>query len=127
VSDGGDNKKITWDLTTGKPVDGPAEKTVAASPRSPDGRWIAVAGGKLIHLHRLPDGSEPGEEGWRWWIDPAPWWHTRLARAAEESGEWFAAAFHLSRLLLEKPDDGLLRLRHDLALKKHRAATSSPP
>jgi len=54
--------------------------------------------GKLIHIYRQPDGKEPVQTGWRWWIDPAPWWHAEQAGLAEVRKGWFTAAFHLGRL-----------------------------
>jgi WD40 repeat protein len=113
-----DARTLSWDLTTGKRVDRPAGKTVPGSPRSPDGRLVAVAEGKVIYIQRLQD-KEPEQAGWRWWIDPAPWWHAGLALQAEANKEWFAAAFHLGRLLLDQPNDAELRRRRDTALKNH--------
>jgi WD40 repeat protein/tetratricopeptide (TPR) repeat protein len=46
--------------------------------------------------------------------DPA--WHRELAVKAERDGEWFAAAFHLGRLLQSSPDDPELRGRRARAL-----------
>ncbi len=112
--------KQTWDLATGKSIAGAAEKIVPGSPRSPDGRLFAVAAGKLIHIHRLPDGKEPAQEGWQWWIDPAPWWHAELARLSQVIGEWYAAAFHRGRLAVAAND--LARFGHDPANDAYNAA-----
>jgi eukaryotic-like serine/threonine-protein kinase len=97
-------KRTTWDIATGKEVAGADEKTVTSSPLSPDGHWLAVAEGKLIYLHRLPNDKEPEQTGWQWWIDPAPWWHAGQANLAEGRKEWLAAAFHRGRLALAADD-----------------------
>ena len=45
-------------------------------------------------------------------------YHGAQARQAEEQKQWFAAAFHLGRLLLDQPGDADLQRRRDAALKK---------
>src|SRR5262249_13514413 len=42
-------------------------------------------------------------------------WHRQQAAACEAARRWFAAAFHLQRLLDAQPGDGLLRLRRGRA------------
>jgi WD40 repeat protein len=116
-----DARTSSWDLTTGKRVDGPVGKTVPGSPRSPDGRLVAVAEGKVVYIQRQQD-REPEQAGWRWWIDPAPWWHEGQALRAEADREWFAAAFHLGRVLIYLPNNAELRRRRDAALKNAAAA-----
>jgi WD40 repeat protein len=120
TEDAATSKKTTWDIASGKRVAGPVPNTVAGSPISPDGRFIAAAEGegKRIRIHRLPDGEEPEQTGWRWWIDPAPWWHAEQARQAEDRKDWFAAAFHQGRLAGLEPWDGSRRRKEaDLWVK----------
>lgn len=45
-------------------------------------------------------------------------WHQDSAEAAERAGQWFAAEFHLRRLLDAEPDHGGYRLRHGQALAR---------
>jgi hypothetical protein len=51
------------------------------------------------------------------------------ARLAEQQKQWFAAAFHLGRLLLDQPDDAELKRRRDQALKNHETdeVPKAPP
>jgi hypothetical protein len=42
-------------------------------------------------------------------------WHKKEAADAEKAGKWFAAAFHLSRLIDETPADPSLYARRCLA------------
>jgi hypothetical protein len=55
------------------------------------------------------------------------WFHRYEADAAERVGSWFAAAFHLGKLLERSPDDAELRARHERALANLREAAASPP
>jgi hypothetical protein len=41
----------------------------------------------------------------------ALYWHQQQAAQAEQSNNWFAAAFHLEQLLEDKPDDADLKKR----------------
>jgi hypothetical protein len=45
-----------------------------------------------------------------------PAWHRQEAATSARASEWFAAAFHLNRLIQAEPQDGMLYLRHGLAL-----------
>jgi hypothetical protein len=53
-------------------------------------------------------------------------YHTEQAALAEKEKQWFAAAFHLQRLLLDAPDDASLKRRRDEALRNHAAAVVLP-
>jgi tetratricopeptide (TPR) repeat protein len=44
------------------------------------------------------------------------WWHQQQAAQAEKDGEWFAAAFHLQRLRLDRPEDPSLLQRLGISL-----------
>jgi WD40 repeat protein len=52
-------------------------------------------------------------------------YHNEQARLAEQEKQWFAAAFHLGRLLLDQPDDADLKRRRAQALANH-AAENAP-
>jgi Flp pilus assembly protein TadD len=43
-------------------------------------------------------------------------WHREEAASSERAGQWFAAVFHLNRLLEAEPADALLHLRRGYAL-----------
>jgi hypothetical protein len=55
------------------------------------------------------------------------WFHRYEADAAERDKSWFAAAFHLGKLLERSPDDAELRARHERALANLREAAANPP
>ncbi|HZT82125.1 MAG TPA: hypothetical protein VFA26_18000 [Gemmataceae bacterium] len=57
---------------------------------------------------------------------PAPPNHSEQARLAEQQQQWFAAAFHLGRLLLDEPNNAQWQHRRQQALKKHAAAQPRP-
>ena len=111
-------KQIVWDLATGKPLAGVAEPFFSPSPRSPDGRSFALVEGNVIRLHRLPSGKPDGPAAYRWWIDPDYRWHAEQAQQSQQAGDWFAAAFHLGRLLPSRPWDAGLRARRAYALSR---------
>ena len=48
-------------------------------------------------------------------------YHAAQADLAEKEKQWFAAAFHVGRLLLDEPDNTDLKKRHEEALKNHAA------
>jgi dipeptidyl aminopeptidase/acylaminoacyl peptidase len=102
-------KQITWDLATGQPVaDRPGERWLASSPRSPGGELFAHVEGDVIRLHRLHAGKEAEDGRFRWWIDPDYRWHEAEAQDSWREGDWFAAAFHLERVLQERPSEARL-------------------
>ncbi len=109
-------KQITWDLATGRPVEGAVEPVPPASPRSPDRRLFAETAGDRIRLHCLPAGEEEQPAGFRWWADPDYRWHTAQSQQSLESGDWFGADFHLGRLLPARAWDAELHLRRAHAL-----------
>src|SRR5262249_5682624 len=48
--------------------------------------------------------------------DTLPGWHQTQAAEFEKAGQWFAAAFHLDRLIQAEPQSGNLYLRRGRAL-----------
>jgi WD40 repeat protein len=107
-----------------------AEKTLAWSVET--GRPVSVAGDPLAQLERATHAADGRRLLWsvyvgEYFIQPRPdegqrarlraqarpdtAWHTEEARGAEGGKHWFAAAFHLGRLLRESPGDVDLRCR----------------
>src|SRR5262249_55587093 len=79
--------------------------------------WVRVRTGKtfdeegvLRQLHLadwLQDWKACLEKGSPWEPSPnAERWHPACAREAEGDRDWFAALFHLTRLLQQRPEDG---------------------
>jgi WD40 repeat protein/tRNA A-37 threonylcarbamoyl transferase component Bud32 len=124
-----DQQLLAWSTVTGQRVDpvDPPPKPPAGPARSPDG-----------FLRAEPRGSDLAVTDTRRVIDPTAnhWplpdraerirYHSEQAARAEKEKHWFAAAFHLGRLLLDSPDDADLKRRHELALKNHAAAAPRP-
>jgi hypothetical protein len=55
-------------------------------------------------------------------------YHTWQASLVEDEKQWFAVAFHVSRLLLDAPDDARPKQRREEALRHHAAtAPVGPP
>jgi Flp pilus assembly protein TadD len=48
--------------------------------------------------------------------EPPMTWHLREAASSEEAGQWFAARWHLDRLIAARPEDGALYARRGFAL-----------
>jgi hypothetical protein len=87
---------------------------------SPDGTRLATGSGDgmaRVWDARPVDTCDPWAEDEarrRAW---APDWHAEDAAAAEKAGDWFAADFHLGRLLLLRPGDPALWRRRAEALR----------
>ena len=54
-------------------------------------------------------------------------WHLQEASASERAKQWFAAVFHLDRLVKMQPDSGTLRSRRDRAQAELDRAGRAPP
>lgn len=125
-------KVLAWSSADGKPLaphDPPAPPP-PGSAHSPDGRFSAKPDGLrvvIVDLLRpapavdfwpLPDRSERLR------------YHGEQAALAEKEKHWFAAAFHLRRLLQDQPDEAV-RNRLAAAEVNHQqektAAASRPP
>ena len=94
-----------WDATTGAPVDLPDPADVPVRSKgeaiSPNGRWLAWCGGGTVRILPAPAAS-PVANAVR---DRAELlaWHTDRAEEALAGKAWYAARFHLDRLLAEEP------------------------
>jgi dipeptidyl aminopeptidase/acylaminoacyl peptidase len=121
ASAGVDGTVRVWDAATGQEAltlrGHPGGVTSVAF--SPDGRRIASGGDQSDPTVRVWDGT-PVTPAWleecqdladrRWEV-----WQRREAGDCERQGQWFAAAWHLDRLLARTPDDADLRNRRDAA------------
>ena len=113
---------LAWTVRDGQPtepIDPPPQPDRRDALR-PDGAVWAVANGNDVQLidlalarsraaWPLPDRAERLR------------YHGEQARQAEQQQQWFAAAFHLGRLLLDQPGDADLQRRRAAALKNHAA------
>jgi WD40 repeat protein len=113
-------RALGWDLSTGGPLPAPRapEFTPGTGAASADGRLLAFAGrdGTVRVVERspgraevLPNGEEPLSR--LALAHPNVGWHEAEASRHERTGGWFAAAFHLDRLLVGYPGDVTLLLR----------------
>jgi hypothetical protein len=84
---------------------------------SPDGETLTEPNSEFLRLWRrppLPYGYDPWAEDRERRMALAPAWHDEDAAAAEDAGDWFAAAFH-RRLLAERLEVGEPRHLYHLA------------
>jgi tetratricopeptide (TPR) repeat protein len=102
----------TWDTATGgelQPLPVPAANNRQILV-SPDRRFRAIADGDVVHLVDTQPSDERRAELQAFWRDD-PAWHEEQFLQAEAARDWFAAAFHVQRLLILKPDDPALAAR----------------
>jgi WD40 repeat protein/Flp pilus assembly protein TadD len=115
-----DSILLVWDSTTGRPL-GEASVALPAASReatSPDGRLhvsVDPRDNRTVLVRRLrQDGRFPDDAG----VPPPgfqdfdPDLHLRLAGEAEDTGNAFAAAFHVGLVLRHRPHDAVLHVRH---------------
>jgi WD40 repeat protein len=105
----------------------PLPQPSATRPHSPDGSLRAEARGDTVVLIDL--ALEKQDRAERVALEPVRRvnWHTDQAEQAESNADWFAAAFHLGRLLKDRPNDADLKCRRDQALLNLRGAEVAPP
>jgi WD40 repeat protein len=95
----------SWDAVTGQPFD-PCTDPAPENERdvlSPNGSLRATADGSAVRVVRTADRRPPSDEVVLGRLnDPAAvrGWHRREADESEQAGRWFAAAFHLRRLIV---------------------------
>ena len=90
------------------PLPGPANSPDGFRRAVPQPYGIAVSDSRWPPNNNawpLPDAAERRR------------YHTTQAAKAEQQNQWFAAAFHLGRLLLDAPNDANLKCRRDAALR----------
>jgi WD40 repeat protein/tetratricopeptide (TPR) repeat protein len=104
----GDASPQAWSIKSGKPVkppDHPFAKDEREKQTADGRRLLSWRGGYVIE--GPPDEAEFHRRRALAHADPA--WHAEMAANTERDQQWFAAAFHLGRLLQSPPDDvGLL-------------------
>ena len=95
---------------------GPAISPDGFLHAEPDGNAVKVTDKRLVNpdanIWPLPTLAERSE------------YHSEQAALAEKDKQHFALAFHVGRLLLDAPDDAVLKRRRDQALKDHAAAVA---
>jgi WD40 repeat protein len=114
---------VLWDTATGqevfvlKSVSGFGKSPVQSLAWSADGSTLTVANqaGEVLFWSAAPRTEKLQMARRADWEDYALSWHRRAARDAEREQHWFAAAFHLSRVLEAGPADHELFLRWGLA------------
>jgi WD40 repeat protein/tetratricopeptide (TPR) repeat protein len=111
---------LAWSIESGAPVK--VARDPFANPRrdkiTADGRRLLSFNGKPF-IQPQPDERE--RERLAAQARPDPAWHAEKAATAENDKRWFAASFHLSRLLLESPmDDNLLGRRARAFMEQKR-------
>jgi WD40 repeat protein/tetratricopeptide (TPR) repeat protein len=114
-----DKTAKVWDTTSGHEIltfkDPGHVYDVAFSP---DGSQLAMAGATF--LIKFFDAAPKDESAQApladiWSADKVLAWHRREAQDCEEAGQWFAAIFHLGRLIEATPGDGSIRTKRGRA------------
>jgi WD40 repeat protein len=121
---------LAWTTADGEPDDStPAPPRVVGNrATSPGGRFHAEAHGTVIALIDLARYDPARELAERRALEPINhlYWHQQQAAQAEQKQDWFAAAFHLSQLLKDRPDDAALKTRHQQTIDQLHLAALPP-
>jgi hypothetical protein len=102
ISRDASGKTLVWEASSGKRL--PEERVprqLLPGNVSPDGKTVAAVQGNLVQLWRRPAppyGYDPWAEDHQRRTALATAWHAEDAQAAEQRGDWFAAAFHRRQL-----------------------------
>jgi tetratricopeptide (TPR) repeat protein len=105
-----DGKVLAWDTTTGTQLPWPAAAVpffrAGRAAQHPSRPLLALAVGDQVQLIHLspPDAYESAFREGMARFDP--WWHRDRAAAHQQSGDWFAAAFHWGQLAEHHPANG---------------------
>ena len=108
-----------WDTTTGGAVEPCPDPPPPADQRlahSPDGKMTAWANGTRVQVIRAEEWQRQQEVD----VEIGREWYLRQAAESEKASNWFAAAFHLKRLLLAESTNADYRKRLDHALAEQR-------
>jgi WD40 repeat protein/tetratricopeptide (TPR) repeat protein/tRNA A-37 threonylcarbamoyl transferase component Bud32 len=110
----GGKEMKTWDVVTGLAIERSTDPPPPEGQRvadSPDGRLRAWVNGGRVQVLRLNDPARQEQEE----RDIQTAWHWRQAIESADARQWFAAAFHLDRLLRADPDNpDAIRRRGDV-------------
>jgi hypothetical protein len=120
-------KLLAWTVRDGQPCEpaNPPPRPDSRDALSPDGAFRALANGTDVVL--IDTAEYARRNTW-----PPPdraerlRYHGEQIRLAEGQKHWFAAAFHLGRMLRDQPGDADLQRRRDAALKNHAAPPPTP-
>ena len=96
---GGQEKTLAWNLETGQPLEPCTDLSPPKDQRkagSADGSVTVWINGDRVQVLRREDADKAQREDRALGQE----WHLRQALDAEKTSDWFAAAFHLSRLIL---------------------------
>ena len=103
---------LAWSAADGRSID-PVDPPPAPPPgpaRSRDGFRLAVPEG---HIIAVTDKRPPLKDNAWPLLDVAEriHYHTEQAALAEQENQWFAAEFHLRRVLRDDPEDAAVKRR----------------
>jgi len=100
-------KVLAWETKDGKRVSQKWESPNwnSAQPLSPDGKLLALCFSSGILLVDLKPPSEKERMFREMMANPDPSWHKEHAQEQERAKNWFAAAFHWSRVAVSEPEN----------------------
>jgi WD40 repeat protein len=108
--------KVTWETATGKKTNLPEENE--ESLMSFDKKWSLESYDKKVYLfdnllyaNRIASDKAKLAK----WAKPDPVWHLNQANESEKNNQWFAAAFHLRKLIEIEPSNVAAKKRLQVA------------